>query len=151
MEPVSLALFVLALIGCIWTTVYAFFEYRTERLEELQATVQRVVQEEVMHQYVCPVLRDKIRLWESSTLRQRGSSLRDCPRKLFVSARRAMLLGNQEVVTYVNLCEDAMRRRRACLPRHALHEMVSDACCDYMWHPTPLDDLWDFLHRIYAE
>lgn len=155
MDPLILGLFVLALAGSVWTTVYAFVEYRTERLEQFESTLEYVVHKEVSHQYLWPLLYDKMSKWEAKQQHELGpvdvKLTPETVRVLFIDLRRALLLSPNEFSVYTGLCEDAMRRRRVWMRASTIGAYIDDACCTYMWQRTTLDDFWNYLQRVYVE
>ena len=64
MEPLEIGLFILAVAGVVWTTLHAFFEHRSDRLDEFEVLVEQIALNDVYHQYMRPLLMQKLQRWD---------------------------------------------------------------------------------------
>ena len=53
----------LGAIGTLWCTVYAYLEYYSERMDDLDRLLETIVWQDVYYQYVRPKLLDKMYAW----------------------------------------------------------------------------------------
>ena len=57
-----IALFTLGVMGTFWYTVYAYFEYRSERTQEIEEALDDIVWKEMYHQFLQPLLNAKLQI-----------------------------------------------------------------------------------------
>lgn len=145
-----MALFLLAVIGTVWTTVFAALEYHAERLEEFTAIARTIVLGEAYYQYLRPTLCRKIKTW-SLDFREQASDSDNISniRTIFIGMQRSLMLQADEYLTYVTLCQDAAHSRRLWLSKSHMHTVIEDICCDYMYHPTFTSELWEYLTTVH--
>ena len=137
----QLALFVLGIMGSLWTTVYALFEYRAERLIEIDALVQRVLFEEVFPQYCTPILLARLAQWQGNGVGGGGTGAQQA----FTGLHSLCILSGTEFETYVALSVESLCRRRLWLSRRFITRRVRDIAPQYPWRMHLLADLRGFL------
>lgn len=125
----QIALFVLGLVGSLWTTLYALFDYRAERLTEFDDLLHEVLFAEVFPQFCAPILIGRVRQWDAPP----GNG----GREVYVALRLLLLLSAQEFEIFVSLCIESLCRRRLWLTRKYITRRVRDIAPQYPWH-TPL-------------
>ena len=145
-----MALFLLAVTGSVWTTIFAALEYHAERLEEFKLIARTIVLEEAYYQYLRPTLCRKIKFW-SLDFREQTSDRDTIPniRTIFIGLQRSLILQADEYATYVTLCQDAATSRRLWISKSHMHTVIEDLCCDYMYHPTFASELWEYLTNVH--
>jgi hypothetical protein len=148
MEPLLVALFSLAVMASIWTTVFAALEYNAERVEEFNNIARTIVLEEAYYQYLRPILCRKMKFWSMELTMPNNETMTDF-RTIFISMQRSLILQSDEYSTYVLLCQDAAHSRRLWISKAYMHRVIEDLCCDYMYHTTFSNELWNYLTSIH--
>lgn len=155
MDPVVIVFFALAVVGSLWLTLYAAWEFHLSRQEDFAEMIRRTVHEEVHVRYLWPLLLDKVHHWVMSCEHHIADAVPDhhlqlvlCPdtRRLFCNLRRAMLLQPMEFEAFVCVCLDAVRGSAPCFTRpHCLRQSVQDECTGYVVQPGPFRELCEYL------
>lgn len=143
----------LGVVGVVYSTVYAYVEYRTDQRDHYDELLQQVAEREVFLCYVWPLMFTKLADWEhqsttghvADTLGGLGAS-----RRLYADLRRALLLTPVEYSEYKRLCKEAMHKRRTWMTATSVERKTEDICATYMWKSMPLDNLWSYLQRVYV-
>lgn len=68
---------------------------------------------------------------------------------LYASLRTALLLSPTELLTYVRMCTDLIKKKYRFHSRNYIEKRVEDECSQYMWNLLCLDDLFQHLIEIY--
>ena len=146
----QLALFVLGVMGSLWTTIYALFDYHSERMGEFDVLVHRVLFDEVFPHHCLPIILGRLRQWDGGE----GGG-----RPAFVALHMLCLLSAQEYDTYISLaveslCQPSLRRapaaeacqcRRLWFSRKYITRRVRDVAPQYPWHVPLLAHLGPYL------
>ena len=121
-----IALFVLGLVGSLWTTVFAILAYRVERLAEFDRLLQQVVYDEVFLQYCVPLLLQKLRQWPPPGVSN--------TKQAYIALRTMAMLTPMEYCTFTSLCCQSIACRRLWLPRTFIARRVDEVAIQYVWH-----------------
>lgn len=71
------------------------------------------------------------------------AALRPSTRQLYVDLRLAVRLTTEEQDVFKMLCQEAVSRRRLWRSKKTISRKVVEECNSYLWHLTPLSDLWN--------
>lgn len=142
MDLLALALLSVFIAGVIYSTIFAYFEYRHERIDEYERTLQ-MVHTEVFRTYVWPLLGQRILQWSRSTVGRNSEEIRTSSsstppallaRRFYCRLRRALRLEPSEYQEYVRLCTVAMRNHSRwwwSVPHPA--ERIDHVCARYLF------------------
>jgi hypothetical protein len=168
MDPFMISLFVLAIIGCLWMTVYAILvtgigvqnwvahthtplsvsTYRSERQIVINKILHNIVVCETYHRYMQPLLYNKLKLWGLESLNTTCGDTTSTLKK-FIAIHKSLLLTRDEYIFYKTICKNTIDDRKLWIQAHYVEEKVEDMCCNYMFHDTFHNELWDFLSNIH--
>ena len=136
MDLLSIGMFVLKILGIVYSTIFSYFEYRMERVKECDDILNKVATEEVFYSYVWPCLYDKLHRWKdeglSHSMETSQNSHTATYRRRFCDLRRAMRLSEEEFSKYKTLCKESMVRRIRWNLWFPLDDILDDVCSTYM-------------------
>ena len=133
------ALFVVGLVGGMWSVLFALLEYRAERLTEFDRILEDVVYVEVHRQYCVPLTLAKLRAWNPEGVGDLAT------RNAFLALRRAVQMSDTEYETFTALCRQSIACRRLFLTRSYIARRVEDVASQYVWRDVLVGDLIEFI------
>lgn len=162
MEPLLASLFVLAIIGCLWMTVYAVFVrgisvrhtlmpgsiYRSERQVAIDKILHDIVVCDAYHEYMQPLFYKKLKTWGLAAM---SSDETINTRDTFIKLHEALILDTDEYALYKTTCKNAIENCHLWIHKSCIDEKVEDMCCNYMFHDTHRDELWTHMKNIHMK
>ena len=155
MEVFSVALFLVTVLGIVYSTIFAYLEYRMDVRMEYQEALEELAEGEVLHWYVWPLMYQKLDRWKTEQLPRLGDqshpSFAAFSRRLFCDFKRCMKLDSEETTTFKRHCKEAMDwMHPGWHSSDHGDRLLDDACASYLWKRLPVDELFDYLARIYG-
>lgn len=148
MVLVFVALFLLSLTVCLWSTIFAFLEYRHEREQEFDAFLVTVV-EEMSLVFLEPIVLDHAEKFIQQLSRDitdagpAGPDTGNCTaRNFFLRLQLVRILSGEEFDSFVSLCLERAQRQKTCFTRRQIRLKLLHLCSLYVWKSTDLDDLF---------
>ena len=135
----TISLFVLGLTGSLWTTLYAFMVHQYERWEFLDTLIDEAVFQVAMHDYVVPMIMQKLREWTP----QPGPTYR-----VYAQLRGAMQLNVEEMDAFQDRCLKVVRLRRLWHRPAYIARRVRETCAQYHWRIPVMDDLLEYVEGV---
>jgi hypothetical protein len=135
---------VVGLLVICWSTIFALLEYLTERLDAMDAALDRIVWQEVNMEYLQPTLMLKLERWSASrpytchALKPEAAAV-----VAFVSLQQALVLEPCEMDVFLKLCLHSLRTEFRWYPESYLIRRVEDECGRYVWRDSTIQDLWN--------
>ena len=108
-------------------------------------TLHDIVTCEVYHQYMQPLLYDKLKMWgvETACSADNRSTL-----DVFIGLHEALILTVDEYTRYKTACKTAIENRHLWICASYVDEQIEDLCCNYMYCDMYHDALRDCLEHI---